>query len=224
MAKKEDDNLIDVGMVYSQSEQFVEKNKKSLTIAVAVLVAVVAGYFAYTTYLDGQNTEAAESIWKAEYYLEVDSLDKAILGDGQYFGFEYIAENYSGTKTGKLANYYLGVIYKEKGDYDLAIEYFKSAKVEDNVIGAIALGNLGDIYVDLGEFQEALSYFNKAISHSDNSFTAPIYLNKAAITYTVMENYSKAADYYQQIIDDYPNSPEAREVKKNLARVKQLAG
>ena len=224
MAKKEDESLIDVGEVLSKSEKFVENNKKSLTIAVAVIVAIVAGYFGYITYLDGQNEEAAESIWKAEYYLEVDSLDKAILGDGQYFGFEYIAENYSGTLTGNLAKYYLGVIYKEKGDYDLAIEYFKSAKVEDNVLGAIALGNLGDIYVDLGEYQEALSYFNKAISHSDNSFTAPIYLNKAAITFTVLENYSKAAEYYQQIVDDYPNSPEAREVKKNLSRVKQLAG
>ena len=224
MAKKEDENLIDVGKVYSQSEQFVEKNKKGLTIAVAVLITVVAAYFGYTTYLDGQNTEAAESIWKAEYYMEIDSLDKAILGDGQYFGFEYIAENYSGTKTGKLAKYYLGTIYKEKGDYDLAIEYLKGAKIDDEILGAIALGNLGDIYVDLGEYQEALSYFNKAISHSDNSFTAPIYLNKAAITYSAIENYGKAADYYQQIVDDYPNSPEAREVKKNLARVKQLAG
>ena len=224
MAKKEDENLIDVGEVLSKSEKFVETNKKSLTIAVAILITVVAAYFGYTTYLDGQNTEASESIWKAEYYMEIDSLDKAIQGDGQYFGFEYIAENYSGTKTAKLANYYLGIIYKEKGDYDLAIEYLKSAKVEDEILGAISLGNIGDIYIDLGEYQEALSYFNKAISHSDNSFTAPIYLNKAAITYTVLENYNKAADYYQQIVDDYPNSPEAREVKKNLARVKQLAG
>lgn len=224
MAKKEEESLIDVGEVLSKSETFVENNKKSLTIAVAVIVAVVAGYFGYTTYLDGQNTEAAESIWKAEYYFEIDSLDKAIQGDGQYFGFEYIAENYSGTKTGKLANYYLGVIYREKGDYDLAIEYLKSGNVEDEILGAISLGNLGDIYIELGEYQEALNYFNKAISHSNNSFTAPIYLNKAAITYSVLENYSKAADYYQQIVDDYPNSPEAREVKKNLARVKQLAG
>lgn len=224
MAKKEEESLIDVGEVLSKSETFVENNKKSLTIAVAVIVAVVAGYFGYTTYLDGQNTEASESIWKAEYYFEIDSLDKAIQGDGQYFGFEYIAENYSGTKTGKLANYYLGVIYREKGDYDLAIEYLKSGNVEDEILGAISLGNLGDIYIELGEYQEALNYFNKAISHSNNSFTAPIYLNKAAITYSVLENYGKATDYYQQIVDDYPNSPEAREVKKNLARVKQLAG
>jgi len=224
MAKKEDENLIDVGKVYSQSEEFVEKNKKPLTIAVAVLVLLIAGYFGYTTYLDGQNKEASDSIWKAEYYFEIDSLDKAINGDGQYFGFEYLSENYGHTKTGKLANYYLGLIYKEKGDYDLALEYLMDANVEDDIIGAVALGNMGDIYIDLGDYMEALKYFNKAISHSDNSFTAPIYLNKAALTYTALENYGKATDYYQQIVDDYPNSTEAREVKKNLAMVKQLAG
>lgn len=224
MAKKEDENLIDVGKVYSQSEQFVEKNQKPLLIAVAVLVLIVAGYFGYTTYLDGQNKEASESIWKAEYYFEIDSLDKAINGDGQYFGFEYLSENYGHTKTGRLANYYLGIIYKDKGDYDLALEYLADANVKDEIIGALALGNMGDIYIDLGDYKKALKYFNKAISHSDNSFTAPIYLNKAALTYTALENYSKATDYYQQIVDDYPNSAEAREVKKNLAMVKQLAG
>jgi predicted negative regulator of RcsB-dependent stress response len=156
MAQKEDDNLIDVGKAYSQSEEFVEKNKNSLIIAVAVLILTVAGYFGYTNYLDGQNIEASESIWKAEYYFEIDSLDKAINGDGQYFGFEYIAENYGQTKTGNLANYYLGVIYKEKGDYDLALEYLKDANVKDEVIGSIALGNIGDIYIDQVEYQEAL--------------------------------------------------------------------
>jgi tetratricopeptide (TPR) repeat protein len=224
MAKKEEENLIDVGKVYSKSEEFVENNKKPIMIAIVVLIVAVAGFLGYSNYLDGQNTEAAESIWKAEYYFEIDSLDKAIVGDGQYFGFEYISDNYGQTKTGKLANYYLGIIYKEKGEYDLALEYLKDANVKDEVIGAIALGNIGDIYIDLGDYQEALKYFNKAISHSDNSFTAPIYLNKAALTYTALENYKKATEFYQQIVDDYPNSPEAREVKKNLAMVKQLAG
>jgi len=224
MAKKEEENLIDVGRAYTNSEEFVEKNKKELTIGVAVIVLLIAGFFGYTTYMDGENKDAAESIWKAEYYFEIDSLDKAINGDGQYFGFEYLSENYGATKTGKLANYYLGIIYKEKGEYDIALEYLKDADVGDNVLGSIALGSIGDIYIDLGDYMEAIKYFNKAISHSDNSYTAPIYLNKAALTYTTLENYGKARDFYQQIVDDYPNSPEAVKVKKNLAMVKQLAG
>jgi len=219
---KEEEQNIDIGQVYTKSEQFVENNKKFLVGAVAVIVVVVAGYFAYRSYIGGQEAEAQSAIWKAEYYFSVDSLDKALEGDGQYFGFEYIAENYSGTKSASLANYYTGLIYKQKGDLEYAIEYLKKADVDDEVLGAVALGSIGDCYVDLGEYDEAINYFNKAVSHSDNSFTAPIYLNKAAITHEMLGEYGKAAKNYQKIIDDYSDSPEASRVKKNLARVEQF--
>jgi tetratricopeptide (TPR) repeat protein len=220
--KEEEQHNIDIGQVYTKSEQFVENNKKFLVGAVAVLVVVVAGWFGYKSYIGGQEAEAQSAIWKAEYYFSVDSLDKALEGDGQYFGFEYIADNYSGTKTASLANYYSGLIYKQKGDLEYAIDYLKKADIDDEVLGSVALGSIGDCYIDLGEYGEAIKYFNKAVSHSSNSFTAPIYLNKAAITHEMLGEYSKAAKNYQIIIDDYPDSPEAGKVKKNLARVEQF--
>ncbi len=220
---KEEEKNIDLGQVYSKSEQFVENNKKTIMAAIAVFVLVVGGWFAYGAYISGEEAIAQENIWKSQYYFEVDSLDKALEGDGQYFGFEYIAENYKGTKSANLANYYIGIIYKQKGDLEFAIDYLKKASIKDPILGAVALGSCGDCYVDLGDYDEAIHYYKKAISHSKNSFTAPIYLNKAALTYEFLEEYSNAAGYYKQIIDDYSNSPEAAQVKKNLARVEQLS-
>ena len=219
----EEEKNIDIGQVYSKSEQFIENHKKSILAAVVLVVVVISGWFAYTAYIGGQETEAQENIWKSQYYFSVDSLDKALEGDGQYFGFEYIADNYKGTKSANLANYYIGLIYKEKGDLNLAIEYLKKADIDDEVLSSVAIGSIGDCYADLGEYDEAINYFNKAISHSKNSFTSPIYLNKAAIAYEFQGNFKKASDYYQQIIDDYPESPEALKVKKNLAKVQQLS-
>jgi tetratricopeptide (TPR) repeat protein len=221
--KEEEEHKIDIGQVYTKSEQFVENNKKILVAAVGVVILVVAGYFGYKSYIGGQEVEAQASIWKAEYYFSVDSLDKALEGDGQYFGFEYISENFKGTKSANLANYYIGIIYKEKGDLEYAIEYLKKADIDDEVLGSVAIGSIGDCYIDLGNYDEAITYFNKAVSHSGNSFTAPIYLNKAAITYEVLGKYKEAARDYQKIIDDYSDSPEAKKVKKNLARVEQLS-
>jgi len=220
---KEEEKNIDIGQVYSKSEQFVENNKKSIMVAVGIFIAVVGGWFAYGAYIGGEEVIAQENIWKSQYYFEVDSLDKALTGDGQYFGFEYIAENYKGTASANLANYYIGLIYKQKGDLEFAVDYLKKASIKDPILGAVALGSVGDCYVDLGDYDEAISYFNKAINHSSNSFTAPIYLNKAALTYEFLGNNSKAASYYQQIIDDYSSSPEAAQVKKNLSRVEQLS-
>lgn len=220
--KEEEENKIDIGQVYTKSEQFVENNKKSLVGVVGVVILVVAGWFAYKSYIGGQETEAQAAIWKSEYYFSIDSLDKALEGDGQYFGLEYIAENYKGTKTANLANYYIGIIYKEKGDLEYAIEYLEKADIDDAVLGSVAIGSIGDCYVDLGEYDEAIKYFNKAVSHSANSFTAPIYLNKAAVAYEILGDYGKAASNYQTIIDKYEASPEATKVKKNLARVEQL--
>ena len=154
---KEEEKNIDIGQVYTKSEQFVENNKKTLMVAVAVVVVVIAGWFAYSAYIGGQETEAQENIWKSEYYFSVDSLDKALEGDGQYFGFEYIADNYSGTKSANLANYYIGIIYKEKGELDIAIDYLKKANIKDGVLGSVAIGSIGDCYVDLGEYDEALT-------------------------------------------------------------------
>ena len=42
----------------------------------------------------------------AELYFQDNDYDKALNGDGQYSGFLTIAESYSSTKSGNLANYY----------------------------------------------------------------------------------------------------------------------
>ena len=223
MSKHEvEDKSIDVGQVYTKSEQFVENNKKPLVAAAIAVALIIGGWFGYGAYVSDQEAEAQENIWKAQYYFQIDSLDRALIGDGQYFGFEYIADNYSATKTGKLANYYIGIIYKQKGELEIAIDYLKKADIDDDLLGAVALGAIGDCQVDLGNYTEAIIYFDKAVSHSDNSFTAPIYLNKAGIAYEFLEDYSTAYERYKRIVDDYGTSKEAREVKKRLARVEQL--
>ena len=47
----------------------------------------------------------------AEIYFEKDSFNLALNGDLNSAGFIDIADDYSSTKTGKLANYYAGICY-----------------------------------------------------------------------------------------------------------------
>ncbi len=223
--KKSDDPILDVQGAYSKGEAYIESNKKTLTIIAAAMLILFVGYFGFTRlYLYPKANEAAELIWKAEYYFEIDSLDLALYGDGNYFGLLEIVDNYGLTKFGTLANYYIGMIYIQKGEYELAIEHLKKGKPKDEITGSIAIGAIGDCYVELGDYDKALSQFNKAAKNSKNQFTAPIYMKKAAIVHEELGDYRKALSLYRSIKKDYPNSAEANTIDKYIARAESYAG
>ncbi len=218
--KKADGSIVDVQQVYSKTEQIVDDNKNIILIIAGILVVLFAGYFAVTRlYLEPKNQEGMDLIWKAEYWFEIDSLDKALYGDESYYGFEYIASEYSSTDAGMLAAYYAGIINLQQGEFERAIAYLKAADLDDNIAGAVAKGSIGDAYVELGNYSEALSYFEKAASHSDNSLTAPIYLMKAALIYEDQAKFDEALANYKKIKTDYPTSNEAKNVDSYIARV-----
>ncbi len=223
MAEQEE-TIVDVNETITKAQSFYEKNGKQFNTVIIAIVALVAAFFAYNyLYQQPKSDEAAELIWKAEYYFEIDSLDLAINGDGNYFGFQYIADEYSGTKTGELAKYYLGVCYLNKGQYEMAIDYLNDVDFSDEILGAMTKGAMGDAYVELRDYNKAVSYFDKAVNHSDNSFSAPIYLMKKALTLEKLNEYSKALTCYQKIKKQYPNSVEGRDIDKYLARAESYA-
>lgn len=228
MSKKhnnEEEVIVDVQEVYSKTENFIEKNSKNLSIFMVLVFVVFGGYYAYKNlYQTPLEKEASEAIWKAEYYMEIDSLDLAIEGDGNYFGLNYIADEYSSTATGNLAKYYLGTIYLKKGEYQLAIDYLTSVSFDDEIIGAVALGATGDAYVELGNYNKAASYFKKAIAHSANDFTTPLYLMKEAMVQEELGNFDDALANYKRIQKDFPNASQARDIEKYIAKASAYIG
>ena len=218
--KHEEDVIVNVQEVYSKTESFLEENQKAITTVVLAIVIVIGGYFGYKNlYLLPQEKEASELIWKAEYYLEKGDYTKAIEGDGNYYGLAYIAEEYNNTKTGELANYYLGTAYLQQGEYELAIDYLSGVNLDDEVTGAVALGATGDAYAELGNYDKAISYFKKAVNHSSNQFTAPLYLMKEALVLEEVGSYDEALENYKTIKEKYPNSNQARDIDKYISRV-----
>lgn len=223
MAKKkkaDEETIVDVQSAYSKTEQYVEDNSKVIFIIGAIIVVLFAGYFAVTRlYLEPKNEEGMELLWKAEYWFEIDSLEKALNGNEAYYGFEYIADEYSSTQAGELAAYYSGVIYMEAGDYERAIYYLDKADLPDEMLGAVSRGAIGDCYVELGDFSKALSYYEEAINHSENPLTAPVYLKKAALLHEDQTEFDEALENYREIKEKYPKSNEAKNIESYIARV-----
>ncbi|MCW5897964.1 MAG: tetratricopeptide repeat protein [Flavobacteriales bacterium] len=216
---------MDLGEVYSRTELFLDRNKKAITYGATGLVVVVALLLGYRKFIaEPRAQEASELMWKAEYYFEVDSLDKALDGDDQWPGFQAIASDYGGTPAGKLAHYYLGSIYMQKGEYDLAVDHYQKAKVKDDVLRALAVAAIGDAYVELGREADAVKQFEKAAGMHRNEFTTPLFLMKAGLIHQRAGDHRAAAKAFRRIASEFPNSSEANQARKYAGRSEALGG
>jgi tetratricopeptide (TPR) repeat protein len=154
----------------------------------------------------------------AEIYFAKDSFNLALNGDGQYLGFIDIADEYSGTKPGNLANYYAGLSYLHLKDYENAIDYLKEYSYDDIILSSLAIGCIGDAYLELGEQDMALEYFQDAADNNDNEFTTPRFLMKQAIVLELQEDYEGALELYKRIKSDYKSSKEGQNVTQYISR------
>lgn len=226
MSKKTTDNnepIVDVQEVYSKTENFIDNNKKRLTIIVVAVLAIVGGYLGYKKMVIApMEIEAQSAMFMAEKYFEQDSLQLAINGDGQNYGFIDIVDEYSGTKSANLAHYYLGICYRNTGEYEYAIDELNSFSSDDVMISAVALGAIGDCYMELNDVENAISYYEKAAKKNENGLTSPVYLFKAGLAYEDLKDFTGAEGKYKSIKDNYPDSREAQTIDKYLARVEAL--
>jgi tetratricopeptide (TPR) repeat protein len=206
----------------SRSEAFIEQYKNLLIGIVAAIVLVGGGlYYVNGIYLPNKQAEALNMMYVAERYFEADSLDLAINGDGNFPGFEEIADDYGWTKAGKLANYYLGIAYLRKGQFEEAIDHLEDFSSDDIMLSSIALGATGDAYLELDKKDKALSYYKKAAYNKANNFTSPIYLLRAGELAEEMGQEADALKFYQEIKDKYKSTPEGQQIDKFIARVSQ---
>jgi tetratricopeptide (TPR) repeat protein len=207
----------------TRTEQFLEENYKPLLIALGIVVVLVGLFWLGRLYLGRQNDEAQSQMYQAQKYLEQDSMNLALNGDGNYLGFLDIAKEYRFTNAGNLAKYSAGICYLHLGNYEEAIDFLNKYSKKDKVIGSIAIGATGDAYVELGNVEKGISKYLEAAKFAENSFNTPLFLMKAAELYEMNGKYSEALKLYQQIKDEYPGSTEGSSIEKYIARAKLLS-
>ncbi|MBT6965697.1 MAG: tetratricopeptide repeat protein [Flavobacteriales bacterium] len=217
---KTEDQFAQIEETLSKTEQFIEENQKSLMTIIGAIVGVVALFSVYQNfYIEPMEKEAQAEMYMAELYFQKDSFNLALNGDGQYLGFLDIADDYSSTNVGQLANYYAGLSYLHTADYDNAIEYLGDFSSDDIILSSLSLGCIGDAYMELGDTDAALDAYADAVNNSANDFTAPRYMMKQAMIYTSIGDNNKALDLFKAIQSDYKTSREANGIEKYIARV-----
>lgn len=107
---------LNVDEALSTSEAFLIKYKNVLLGAVAALVIVVCGYLGYKHFIsEPKEAKASEALFRGEQYFGAESYELALNGDSLgYAGFLKIADEFSGTAAGNLANAYSGICYADR--------------------------------------------------------------------------------------------------------------
>ena len=213
MAKKtnQEETIVNVDELYSKSEQFVDQNRKQLTLGLggaASLILIVIGYSSLV--VAPKNTAAEEASFMAEHYFAKDSADLAMLGDGLNAGLEEILSDHSGTPAAARAAFELGIMHRDAARFYEAVEAFNQAGFSDDVFGPLTDANIGDCLVELGDLEGAEGHFASAASAAASGLAAkalsPMCSYKRALVLIELGNEDKARGVLEGLAEDFPNS------------------
>jgi tetratricopeptide (TPR) repeat protein len=150
----------------------------------------------------------------------MDSLQKALNGDGISLGFVKVADKFGGTKMGNLAKFYAGDCYLRTGDFAKAAKYLEEFSTPSKQVQARAYKLLGDANAELGKNDEAISYYKKAANYfTDDNANSAEYLFFAAALSEKTGKTKEAIALYQELKDKFPGTQQSSEADKYLAKL-----
>ena len=113
--QKQTHDPLNVDEALNTSEAFLLKYKNLFIGVVVAIVVIVCGIVGYNHFIGEPNElKASEALFKGEQYFGNNEFELALNGDSLgYTGFLKIADEFSGTDAGNLANAYCGLCYAQ---------------------------------------------------------------------------------------------------------------
>lgn len=214
----------------SKTELFFAENRKIILGAIIAVLVLLAGYFCYRTFVAAPREEkASTAIARGQEYFNMEQFDKALNGDGAgYEGFAKIANDYSSTDAGNLANLYAGLCYANLGKWKEAVTSLEAySPAGDAMVSPSATAALGNAYAHVGEIDKAIDKLKKAAKDADseakdgvNNSIAPYFLLQAGQLIESQGKADEANKLYQDIKTKYVNSSlvQSNEIDKYIER------
>ncbi len=206
----------------NQSEAFFLKYKKAIICAVIALVVIIAGIVLYKTYVSGpKEVKASTAIAKGQEYFAANNFEMALNGDSASFkGFAKLADEYSSTAAGNLANLYAGLCYAKLDKWEDAVKYLeKYDGADDQMITPAAEAALGNAYAHLNQLDNAVSHLKKAAEKADNNSLSPTFLIQAGEILESQGKNDEALKLYQTVKEKYFNSMAYQTIDAYIERV-----
>ena len=149
--------------IFSIKTYFTEKKQYYTRIILAVLAVFIIGLF----YLKSQdsNTESGENILsKAMVFLALNDEANALIY------LQEVIDEYGSTVAGVNASFYLGRIYLDKGEYDLALPYFEkyASKGKNPILTGSVYQAMVNIYRSKHDLSNAIKFQKICIKQSNS--------------------------------------------------------
>ena len=189
--KKHTQDPLDMEEALSTSEAFIIKYKSRILGAIAAVVIIIAGFMGYKHFISEPN---------------------------EIKGFLKVADEFSGTAAGNLANAYAGVCYAQLGKYEEAVKYLNKFSADDQLVSPALLGTMGNCYAQAGQLDKAAATLMKAADKADSQALSPIYLIQAGQIYEKLGKNSEAVNAYTLIKNKYFNSYQSMDIDKYIER------
>ena len=221
MAEQKNQNEhLNVEDALTQSEAFLIKYKNAIIGSVVAVIIIVAGFIMYKNlYAEPREEKAQAALFKGQEYFEQDAYEQALNGDSiGYKGFLKVADEFSGTAAGNLANAYAGVCYAQLGKYEEAVKYLNKFSADDQLVSPALLGTMGNCYAQAGQLDKAAATLMKAADKADSQALSPIYLIQAGQIYEKLGKNSEAVNAYTLIKNKYFNSYQSMDIDKYIER------
>ena len=224
--KKETQGNQDLTATLNKSEAFIQKYKKHIVVAIVALILIIVGLIIWNNSSKERNEKASAAMAQSQQLFENQEYEKALNGDSLGTpGFKKIINDFSGTKSANLANYYAGLCLARQEKWEEAVKYLESYKpADDMVIGPASVMDLGDCYANLKQYDKAVESFKNAAKMADKASNegvsntiAPIALKKAAIILSEqLKKKDEALEIFKDIKKKYLSSPIQQDIDKYI--------
>ena len=201
----------------NKTEAFFEKNKKAIIGCVCAVIVIIAGIILCNNYyLKPRANEASTELAKSQTLFSEQQWDKALAG------FQKVADEYSSTDAGNLAQLYIGICQAKLGKWQEAVDALESYSGQgDQLISPAAEGALGNAYANLNQLDKAVDHLKKAAKMADNNSLSPTYLIQAGEILEKQDKKDEALKLYQQVKEKYFNSMQYQTIDKYIERVSE---
>ncbi len=201
---------------YKRAADYYVANKSQIITIALALIIVIGGFFGYKYYSSVQEDQAQELLAIAETAYAQGNYEEALYGNDfeLTYGFDQIAEEFPWTNAGNLANYYAAVSSFELGDVDNALMYMEEFEVPEGILGVGPLTFHAKLYLAKENYTAAAEKFMQAAEWNENKVTTPSNLYEAAQAYYKAENYERARELVNRVINEYPESTKLAESQR----------